>query len=120
MADQREVHPVPHSGPVAGATKISRLARSGNAVVFVQEHTDATTTLFFFANASTLGSPTATLKIDGTPVGGTALSGTTAAVFTFKGINLADFSSGTVRTLAKSNGAAPLQLAFGGSSVVEL
>lgn len=119
-ADMSLEHPTPQTVTITGAAKIGSVTRSGNAVVFVQENNDATTSLFFFANTAALSSPTASLRISGTPVGTVALGGTTAAVFTFKGINIVDFSSGSVRTLAKSNSSAPLQLTFSGSSLLEL
>jgi hypothetical protein len=119
-ADMSNVTAIPQKATIAGASKISGLARSGNAVTFVQENSDGTTSLFFFANTAALSTPTASIKIDGAPVGTIALTGTTAAIFTFKGINLIDFSSGAVRTLVKSNGAAPLQMVFAGSTLTEL
>lgn len=123
-ADMSDAHPVAHAVTISGATNVGSVARSGNGIVLVQENSDGTTTLYYFANGAALGSalvsPTATTKIDGAPVGQLALSGTTAAIFTFRGINLVDLTGGTVRTLAKSNTFAPLQLAFNGSTLLEL
>ncbi len=119
-ADMSNATATPQTAVIAGATKISGMAGSGAAVSFVQQNSDGTTTLYFFANTASLSTPSASVKIDGAPVGSIALNGTTAAIFTFKGINLVDFSSGGVRTLAKSNAAAPLQMAFAGSTLTEL
>jgi hypothetical protein len=119
-ADMSLLAPVPQAVTIPGASKLGGLARSGNAVTFVQDNSDGTTSLFFFANTSVLSSPTASIKIDGAPVGTIALNGTTAAIFTFKGINLIDFSSGGVRTLAKSNSVAPRELAFAGPTLTQM
>jgi hypothetical protein len=121
-ADMSNIHPTPQKVTIAGASKLGGMARSGNALVFVQDNGDGTSTLFYFANASSLATLAATANVDGIPVGGVALGGSTAAVFTFKGINVVDFSASpaAVRTLTKSNSVAPLQLAFSGPSLLEL
>jgi hypothetical protein len=125
-ADMSNVNPTPQKVTIAGAVKIAAMARSDNAVVFAQLNADGVTTaLFYFAGFAQLtaaATPSATAQLTGTAVGGVALGGTTAAVFTFAGINLIDFSvsPSATRILAKSNGSAPVQLGYRGSSLLEL
>jgi len=125
-ADMSNLSPTPQKVAIVNTATVSAMARSDNSVVFAQPSTDGTTTsLFYFANGTqltTIATPTATKQVSGTAVGGIALSGSTAAVFTFAGINVVDFSVSppASRALAKSNGSAPLQLSYSGSSLLEL
>ena len=123
-ADMSNQNPTPQKVTIAGATKIAGMARSGNAIVFVQPNADGTATLFYFADVALLtatDTPTATAQLNGTPIGGIALTGSTAAVFTVR-INLIDFgvSPPASRALTNPNGAASVQLGYSGTSLLEL
>jgi hypothetical protein len=122
-ADMSQASPTPQVVTIAGAVKLNRVARSGTAVVFVQENTDAgTTSLFYFSNGTSLGGTPRTATVAGAPVGGVALGGQLAAMFTFNGINIIDFSvdPGSVRTLGKASTALPIQFVFSGTSLLEV
>jgi hypothetical protein len=125
-ADMSNQNATPQKVAIVNTAKVSAMARSDNAVVFAQPSADgATTSLFYFASIAQLtatATPTATAQVNGTAIGGIALGGPTAAVFTFAGINIVDFSVSppASRALAKSNASAPLQLGYSGPSLLEL
>jgi hypothetical protein len=99
--------------------KIRFLGRSGNAVALVQITDDAKTNVRYFANGDVTSAPRI-FTLDGAAIGGVALNTTTAAVFTFRGLNLIDLTTGVVRVLPASNRLIPKQLLFSGSDLLIL
>jgi hypothetical protein len=118
-ADMAQEAPAPQPLVLAGAGKLSGLARFGSARLFVQQNDDPTSTLFYLPSTATTP---VTATVSGIPIANIALGGSTAAVFTFRGINVIDFSAATPapRVLPGSNSALPLGLAVTGNSVLQL
>jgi len=99
---------------------IRSIARSGSAVAVAQMTNDGKMLVRYFAAGDPTAAPTRTATVDGINLGGLALNSTTAAIFTFKGINLIDLASGAVRVLAGSSQIIPQQLVFSGSDLLLL
>jgi hypothetical protein len=94
------------------------IARSGANVVIADLRSDGTTTVTLL-NSS--GSPAGTaINMSGLATGGVALSGTTAAVWTFRGLTLIDLAAGATRLLPVSNSVAASSLAMNGTTLVEM
>ncbi|MEA2237443.1 MAG: hypothetical protein QOC81_2167 [Thermoanaerobaculia bacterium] len=117
-ADLAPVKPTAQQIALA-AIKPSFIARSGSSLVLAELRTDGTTSLSYFAAADFTKAPVA-LNVNGLATGGVALSGSIAAVSTFSGLTLADFSSGTTTLLPQSSGAIARRLAFAGTTLVEI
>lgn len=97
---------------VAGAPTL--LARSGTSVILGEVSSeDGKTTLRYYGSADLAAEPRV-MTLDGAATGGLALSGSTAAVITFRGISLIDFGAAApaVRTLPSSASIIPRDLAF--------
>jgi hypothetical protein len=99
--------------------RVESIARSGNAVALVQVGSDANTTVRYYATGDLNASPQI-FTLDGAAIGGIALNTTTAAVFTFRGVNLIDLASGSIRVLPSSARTIPKQLLFAGSDLLIL
>jgi hypothetical protein len=110
----------PSAAPVRITTpKTILLARNGSAIALAAiDESAGKTTVRYFASGDLLAAETRQITIDGTPVGNLALSVTRAAMFTFKGINIADLSTGVVTVIAGSNTFIPRQLAFAGDTLL--
>ncbi|HUR80477.1 MAG TPA: hypothetical protein VM733_06905 [Thermoanaerobaculia bacterium] len=93
--------------------KIAFMGASGANVVFVELTKEGRTILHRYGSAQTI-------TIDGTAIGGVAVSATEAAVFTFAGVNVASFAGGAVRVLADSPQIFPRQIAMAGTNVLLL
>lgn len=106
--------PVPIAIPNASPTS---LARSGSSIALAEPRSDGTTNVIFFASAAGAPQSQSIAGVTTTPV---ALSGTTAAVFTFSGISLIDFASGTVTVVPQSGGVVARDLAIGPSLILEM
>jgi hypothetical protein len=117
-ADVSQTTPVPQAIAISGFSP-SFIARSGNAIALSDLHDDGTTTVAFFP-AHDFSSAAQTMSVAGSASGGIALSGSTAAVFTFLGINLLNFSSGTASVIPQSNTSLVRRLAFNGGSLFAL
>jgi hypothetical protein len=116
-ADLAPVQPVAQQIALTGSNP-SFIARSGSAVVLAELRGDGTTALSYFAAADFTKTP-ATASVNGLSTGGVALSGSIAAVSTFSGVSVVDFTSGGITLLPQSSGAIARSLAFGGSLLVE-
>lgn len=97
---------------VAGSPTL--LARSGTSVVLGEiSNEDGKTTLRYYGSADLAAEPRIA-TLDGSASSGVALSGSTAAAITFRGISLIDFAAAapSVRTLPSSALVIPRDLAF--------
>ena len=117
-ADYAQATPVPQPIATPGINP-SAIARSGNAVAIADIRNDATTLVAYYANADFSAAPK-TATIAGLATSGVALQNTTAAIQTFRGISLIDFSSDFVGVLPQSNTEVARQLMFSGSTLLEL
>jgi hypothetical protein len=93
--------------------KIVSMARSGANIVFVELTGDGKTILHRQGSDQKL-------TVNGTSIGGVAVNATSAAIFTFAGVNVVDLASGAVHVIPGSDRAIPRQLAFGGDHVLVL
>ncbi|HSY50344.1 MAG TPA: hypothetical protein VLC46_16145 [Thermoanaerobaculia bacterium] len=116
-ADLAPITPVAQQILLTG-TKPSFVTRSGSSLALAELRGDGTTALSYYASADFTKAP-ATASVNGLSTGGVALSGTTAAVSTFSGLSIVDFTSGTTAILPHSTGAIALSLAFGGTTLAE-
>lgn len=116
-ADLSAAAPAPQQ--VALAAKPTSIARSGNNLVVMEPRpNDGTTNVLFTANGDfTNASPTTVTGVATTPV---VLDGTTAALYTFRGINLIDFASGSVNVVLQSTIGIARALALNGSTMLAL
>jgi len=92
----------------------SFMARSGTSVVLAEvSNEDGRTTLRYYGSADLSAEPRVA-SLDGAATSGVVLSGTTAAVITFRGISLIDFAAAVpaVRTLPGSASVIPRDLSF--------
>lgn len=109
----------PAAKPVnLGGAKIALMERSGSSVALAEVRDDKTTLVRYYANGDLTGTP----QSASVPGSATALavSGNGVAVFTFRGINLISFPSGSVTVLPESNTAIARALAFDGTTLLEL
>lgn len=95
------------------------LVRSGNALLLA-EATDAGTTLLRYYASGDLSSTPVEVTVPGIAVGGVALSGTRATVFTFTGINVIDLTTSTVSVVSGSNTVIPARLELAGEALLAL
>jgi len=94
------------------------IARSGSSIVIADARDDGSTVILNYS-----GSLQQLLPRSATIAGvATALAhaGSLAAVFTFRGISVADLASGTVTTMAQSNNAVATSLALDATSVLAI
>jgi hypothetical protein len=98
---------------------IAAMARSGAKSVFVELRSEGKTVLHVYPSADLTQTPQK-LTIDGIATGGVAMNATTAAIFTFRGVNLVDLASGAVSVIPGSDRVLPRQLAFSGEHVLLL
>ncbi len=103
-----------------GAARPKSMARSGSGFVFVDVSDAGQTTVRFYSSADFSVAPqTATLA--GAAITPVALEGTRAALFTFRGISVVDFSSTTTVTeLPGSSSQLAIALAISGNRILEL
>lgn len=100
-ADFAQAAPVPKS-ITAVSTATTAIARSGSAIVLAGLNAGASSTdLYYFASGDLAQTPK-TANVPGLATTRVALSGSTAAMQTFQGITLVDFTSGTSRVLPSS------------------
>ena len=111
--------PVNGSPAAVDGVKARYLARSGSAVLLGTVTDDGKSVLRYYAGGDLTAAPRL-FTLDGVAVGSVALNSSSAAVFTFRGINLVDVNSGAVRVLPASNRTIPKQLAFSGSDLLVL
>jgi hypothetical protein len=116
-ADMGQLNPPPQTIALANR-KPSFIAHSGNAVA-ISSVGDATTTIDWYSSPDFSAEPS-TVVIEGTSSSGLALTGGTAAVFNFRGINLISFPSRTTSVIAKSNTAAVQRIAAVNGSIFTL
>ncbi len=116
-ADMSQANPAPQQ--VAIAAKPTSIARSGNALAIVElRPNDGTTNVLFAANGDFAGAAAA--SVTGVATAPIALDGSTAALYTFRGINLIDFASGTVTVVPQSSVRIARALALGGTTLLAL
>lgn len=94
------------------------MARSGSNVVMADLRSDGTTTVAMM-NASNSAIANSA-SVAGVATAGVALSGTTAVVWTFRGLTLIDFPSGATTLLPQSSGVAATHLAMNGTKLAEM
>ena len=114
--DFTQAAPVPQKITVS-ALKPSSIARSGDAVLLADARNDGTTQLAYFSSPDAAPQ---SVTVPGLPTSGVTLSGTVAALQTFRGISVVDFGSGSVDVLSQSNDVAARQLLASGSMLLEL
>jgi hypothetical protein len=116
-ADLAPGSPAPQQ--IALPVKPTSIARSGNALAVLEPHlTDGTTNVLYAANADFTNA--ASVNVPGVATAPIALDGATAAVYTFRGINLIDFASGAVTVVPQSNIGIVRSLLLGGSTILAL
>jgi hypothetical protein len=94
------------------------IARSGSNVVLADLRSDGTTVVAMLnASGSAIA---ASATVPGVATAGVALSGTTAAVWTFRGLTLVNFPSASTTLLPLSNSVAATRLAMNGTKLVEM
>lgn len=98
---------------------ITQLARAGNRYAFVEVRDEGITVLHSYASAD-FGTEPSRVTLDGVAIGGVALDASRAAVFTFRGVNVVDLATGSVRVVPDSNRVIPRQLAFSGDHLLVL
>ncbi|HET7436949.1 MAG TPA: hypothetical protein VFN10_19730 [Thermoanaerobaculia bacterium] len=96
----------------------SLLARSGNALVAAEVKDDGTTVLRYFEHGSS--NAPQTVIVAGAATGDLAMSGNTVALFTFEGLSLVSFPSGSVTRIPQSTTVIPKDLVFDGTSLLAL
>ena len=116
-ADFSQTQPVPQA--IAINAKPTFLARSGSSLVLADLRDDGTTALFFFATPDFSATP-APISVPGLATSGVTLSGKTAAVWTFRGLTLADFGAGSSTLLPQSNAFGAKALSLNGTTLVEV
>ena len=100
-----------------GSLAPTSIARSGSSVAIAGPNADgATTSAGFFSDPSQTMQTIAVPGITTTPV---TLSGTTAAIFTFSGVNLIDFSSGHTKTINPAGNSIARRLLLSGTKLFE-
>jgi hypothetical protein len=113
-----QLTPVAEKVTINGATALNAIARSGNALTYSQINDDGTTTLYFAASPTILASPSK-VTVPGI-VGALSLNGSTAAAFSFPGIQLVNFLNGAIAVIPQSNALPARSLGYTGSTIIEL
>jgi hypothetical protein len=103
---------------VSTLPKQTFIARSGSAIVFAEATDAGRTNLRYYANGLLTSTPILT-DMEGVATS-LALSGSTAAVFTFRGISIVAFNSGAVTVLPRSNTTLVRQLRLDGTTLYAL
>jgi hypothetical protein len=98
---------------------ISQLARAGGAYLFVEIRDVGQTVLHYYPTSDFAASPR-TFTLAGVATGRVAFDGARAAVFTFRGVEIVDTATGTIRVIEDSNRTIPRQLAFAGDALLLL
>jgi hypothetical protein len=115
-ADLAQLAAVPRQIAIGIAPQF--IVRSGANVALADLRNDGTTVV---AMLKPDGSGIAgSVSVAGIATAGVALSGTTAAVWTFRGITLISFPAGTTTVLPQSNSVAATRLAMNGTRLVEM
>lgn len=117
-ADLAQPSPVPQQITLSGIQP-SFIARSGTAVAIADLRDDGTTSVHYFPRPD-FSAPPQTVFVPGVATSGLALSAGRAAVFTFLGVTVTDFNSGTSAILPQSNTALARKLGFSGSTLLVL
>ncbi|HEY8130735.1 MAG TPA: hypothetical protein VII12_02495, partial [Thermoanaerobaculia bacterium] len=116
-ADLSLASPPPQLLPTGNIQPVS-IARSGNSIAVADTRSDGTTVVALYRNADFQSAPL-TVTVPGLATGPVTFSNTTAAIQTFRGISLIDFS-GRVTTLPQSNTEVARQLVLSGIILLEL
>jgi hypothetical protein len=115
-ADLIQIPTVPHQIAITIAPQF--IARSGSNIVLAELRNDGTTVVAMLkADGSGIAS---SVSVAGIATAGVALSGTTAAVWTFRGITLISFPAGSTTVLPQSNTVAATRLVMNGTKLVEM
>jgi len=107
----------PTPAQIAVNASPTSIARSGGAIAVADPRDDGTTTVVYFADPK--GAP-ASINVPGVTTTAVALNGSTAAVFTFRGITLIDFATKTTTAVPQSSGSLARALAVSASSILDL
>jgi hypothetical protein len=99
--------------------KPSWMARAGNSLALAEETTDGEHTSIRLLTGTSLGNA---VVVNGVPPAGIAANGNIVALFTYLGITLVDFSTSTTTVIPNSTSsvALPQQLAFNGTTLLEM
>lgn len=118
-ANLTQLTPAPQQIATPGVSP-SAIARSNTALAIADIRDDRSTRIAFYPTAD-FGNPRLA-SVDGIATAGVALSGTTAAVFTFRGITTIDFASTPAMTavLAESNLDLVRSISLRGNTLVSL
>ena len=108
-ADMSQAAPVPS---VLAGVQANSIARSGTAAALALARSDATTAITLMGGG--------TFTVPGLATTGVTLSGTIAAVQTFRGITLIDLTTGTTTLLPQSNDIIAQQLLLSGNTLFEV
>lgn len=93
--------------------KIAFMGHHDGTIVFVEPRNDGKSVLHRYGSEQKY-------TVNGTAIGGVAVNASSAAIFTFAGVNVVDFAGGAVRVLPESHRVIPQQLAFAGEHVLLL
>lgn len=104
---------------IAGASATA-IARSANGIVTANVRDDGSSTTLSWYSGGDLSATPLTTTIAGASTSGVVLAERTAAVFTFNGVVLHDFASGTTRVLPDSNDEIVVKLGFTGTRILGL
>ncbi|HYM62996.1 MAG TPA: WD40 repeat domain-containing protein, partial [Thermoanaerobaculia bacterium] len=118
-ADLAQTTPAPQL--ISVGIKVGKVARTGSAVILADDGSSGTTSVRYFASTDFTATPRVA-TVDGISAAGIAAGPNAAALFTFRGISVIDFSSSTpaVALLPQSNTALPRSLALDGTRLLEL
>lgn len=116
-ADLSQTQPMPQQ--ITLTAKPSFMSRSGSSLVLAELRDDGTTALYFFPTAGFSATPSP-ISVPGVATSGVTLSGKAAAVWTFRGLTLVDFTSKTTSLLPQSNAFAARALSLSGTTLVEV
>lgn len=115
-ADLAQAQPSPQAFTTPDMHPVA-IARSDNSIAFADTRDDGTTMIAYYATAA--GNPK-TVTLPGLATSGLTLSGSTAAVQTFRGVSLIEFNTLIAGVLPQSNTQVDRQLLLSGATLLEL
>jgi hypothetical protein len=117
-ADFSQTAPVPQQITIPAAQP-SFVARSGSSLAFADLLADGTTALVYYATPNFAQTPQ-TATVAGLATTGITLDGSTAAVFTFRGISLVNFVGGGTTVLPQSTSILARKLLLAANTLYEI
>src|SRR5438105_3948048 len=115
-ADLTQAQPAPQQIPTPSLAPVS-IAHSGNSIALADTRSDGTTAVAYYTDIQSVPMILTVAGLATTPV---TLSGSVAAVQTFRGISLIDFNTSIAGVLPQSNADIARQLILNGATLLEL